>query len=173
LKPGRKPGSPYRRLLDRSSLRKELMKRGCWLWDGCCYSSGYGRVSIEWRERAVHRVSFWVFKGDDRVLHDSNIHVLHKCDTPRCFRPSHLFLGNQLINMRDMRRKKRDLWAGKTHCVNGHLLTSSNSGYYQRSPGYGFRYCKTCLNARHRKYSSSQRAKGLKWRKTPSGWRWV
>ena len=36
--------------------------------------------------------------------------VLHKCDNPACFRPSHLFLGTRLENNVDRREKRR------SHC---------------------------------------------------------
>jgi hypothetical protein len=34
--------------------------------------------------------------------------VLHRCDTPNCVRPDHLFLGNQQDNVNDMMQKQRN-----------------------------------------------------------------
>jgi len=33
--------------------------------------------------------------------------VLHRCDTPACVNPSHLFIGTQLANIADMVAKRR------------------------------------------------------------------
>ena len=50
------------------------------------------------------------------------LHVLHRCDNPPCFRPSHLFLGTDADNARDMASKGRskfqrspELFRGANH----------------------------------------------------------
>jgi hypothetical protein len=40
--------------------------------------------------------------------YDESMEVCHKCDTPLCVRPDHLFLGTHQENMDDMHNKERD-----------------------------------------------------------------
>lgn len=77
---------------------------GCWLWFAATTSAGYGqhRVAVRKREYA-HRYSFETFV---RPLNDKE-HVLHKCDTPCCVNPDHLFAGSNQDNRSDMARKAR------------------------------------------------------------------
>ena len=76
--------------------------RTCWLWTGCS-EKGYGRFSWQRKQRRVHRLVWsWVFGRIPRGKH-----VLHKCDVSLCVRPSHLFLGNQRLNMEDKVAKHR------------------------------------------------------------------
>lgn len=53
----------------------------------------------------AHRFSWELHNG--KIPPD--ICVLHKCDTPACVRPDHLFLGTQLDNVKDMLAKKRNV----------------------------------------------------------------
>ena len=82
---------------------------GCWLWTGSMRSSGYGRVGVRKAYSVdVHRVSFNAFVG--RIPRGQL--VLHRCDTPLCIRPDHLFLGTNKTNSEDMRAKSRARGAG-------------------------------------------------------------
>lgn len=77
---------------------------GCWLWLGNWTQNGYGAVkhSGRWLTGA-HRLFYELHRGEipDGLL------VCHKCDTPVCVNPDHLFLGTQSDNMRDKVRKGR------------------------------------------------------------------
>ena len=75
---------------------------GCWLWIGAYLKSGYGRVGR--RSRRAHRVSYAAFIGQ---IPDGQV-VCHRCDTPACVNPAHLFLGTQEDNLRDMFAKGRN-----------------------------------------------------------------
>lgn len=77
----------------------------CWLWTGATNPDGYGRFHHRGRlVSATHYYAYQRWVGP--VLEEH--HVLHECDTPGCVRPSHLYLGDRLTNMADMRRKGRD-----------------------------------------------------------------
>lgn len=82
---------------------------GCFIWAGSCKSGGYGytwllrRPSTLNKKILAHRLA-WLLDG--RVIPEG-LCVLHKCDTPSCVNPGHLFLGTQADNMRDMAKKGR------------------------------------------------------------------
>lgn len=77
---------------------------GCWLWLRGMIKGGYGVVFKGSRSgRYAHRVSYELFVGP---IPDGII-VCHKCDTPLCCNPRHLFLGTVEDNMQDMVRKGR------------------------------------------------------------------
>lgn len=82
---------------------------GCWLWVGPCDKNGYGKAaekgSVHNRPRTVraHRRSYEVNRG----AIPERLHVLHRCDTPACVNPDHLFLGTNMDNVRDMVSKGR------------------------------------------------------------------
>lgn len=76
----------------------------CWNWNGSVNVWGYGRTQTQLTaERAAHRISW--------VLHNGAIpdgaNVLHSCDNPRCCNPSHLRIGTQADNVRDMVNRGR------------------------------------------------------------------
>lgn len=78
----------------------------CWLWQGATDECGYGRFSIEGKNRKAHSVVWFLVKG---FWPD---YLCHKCDTPNCVNPNHLFIGNHSINMIDCYRKGRRIYKG-------------------------------------------------------------
>jgi len=77
---------------------------GCWLWTASRRGAGYGGFRDNGRIRRAHRVSYEIYNN---VSVSSGIQVLHKCDTPLCVNPGHLFLGSHADNMKDMALKGR------------------------------------------------------------------
>lgn len=86
---------------------------GCWRWLGYVMpSTGYGHMSFctDKRRSRAHRYAYELFKGPI----PKGMVVMHKCDDPLCVNPKHLKVGSQADNLRDMRIKGRDMWAGTT-----------------------------------------------------------
>jgi hypothetical protein len=94
---------PARRPLDVRFWEKVVKSDGCWLWTGGL-NSGYGQISVDLRPELAHRVSWILHHGSL----DGDLCVLHSCDTPRCVRPDHLFLGTRADNMADCVTKGRN-----------------------------------------------------------------
>ena len=83
--------------------RRVHKTEGCWLWSGPKDNDGYGRAYHDGSTWRTNRLAWSLVMGP--VPGDK--WVLHRCDTPACVRPSHLFLGSHLDNMRDCLMKGR------------------------------------------------------------------
>jgi len=77
---------------------------GCWLWTGDTNSKGgYGRAFLDGGVMMAHRFSWIAHHGH---IPDGAI-VCHRCDTPACVNPDHLFLGTTKTNADDREHKGR------------------------------------------------------------------
>lgn len=76
---------------------------GCLLWTGSVNKDGYGLFWLNRKYETAHRVAWRWANGS--IPEESC--VLHRCDTPPCVLPEHLFLGTQQDNVADKVAKTR------------------------------------------------------------------
>lgn len=99
----------------------------CWLWTaGQFGASGYGSFSVRTQNGTqsvrAHRHSWELANGPI----PEGLHVLHRCDTPLCVRPDHLFLGSALENARDKMAKGRMRRGDSKGEANGHAKLTAD-----------------------------------------------
>ena len=100
--------TPHQRtsLADRFWLYVLKSEEGCWLWQGGLSNKGYGQLSLPGKGNGTilaHRLSYELAYG--MIL--PTVFCLHRCDTPACVNPAHLYLGTQSDNGRDVSERKR------------------------------------------------------------------
>lgn len=71
---------------------------GCWLWS----AASPGRYG-SFRGVAAHRLAWELTNRKDI----GDLCACHRCDTPLCVNPDHIFLGTHADNMADMVEKRR------------------------------------------------------------------
>jgi hypothetical protein len=76
----------------------------CWIWTGSANQSGYGQIGTSKGLQVVHRLH-WTWRHGEIP---PGKEVMHRCDTTRCVRLGHLFLGTHTDNMHDMMTKGRN-----------------------------------------------------------------
>lgn len=77
---------------------------GCWLWAGpTAGKMGYGRFFRHGRQYQAHK---WLYETTvGRPI--APLFALHRCDTPCCVNPHHIFLGSKAENNKDRNAKGR------------------------------------------------------------------
>lgn len=101
----------------------KLGKDECWEWKGAL-NNGYGWFHIAKKARNAHRVAAFLSGMIDQI--DGDLHVLHKCDNPKCCNPHHFFLGTNQDNIADRVQKGRTVFVPKVGQANG-MSKLSNS----------------------------------------------
>ena len=97
-------------------------ENGCWICSiSISASHPYGAVKVGGTTIYIsnHRASWMVHRG----AIPKDMCILHKCDTPACINPDHLFLGSHADNVADMIAKGRSADRRGEKSPNGYLTT--------------------------------------------------
>lgn len=128
-------------------------KTKCKEWNGYRNEFGYGLYRNGSGPLVrVHRLAFERKLG--RKLLRSE-YILHKCDNPSCSNVSHLKIGNQKENMKDMWSRGRGFSSGWKHCPNGHKYPKD------RPVGVQKNRCKECTKERNKRYYAKKKLSPL------------
>jgi hypothetical protein len=76
---------------------------GCWLWMARLNKHGYGIFKVESKQRPAHRVVYEQTIGPI----PQGMLACHRCDTPSCVNPEHIFIGTARDNTNDCVAKGR------------------------------------------------------------------
>ena len=134
----------------------------CWMWTAAKDADGYGRFGYEGKMTRAHRVSYTLRHGEI----PKGLLVLHRCDTPACVNPAHLFVGTAADNMRDCSEKGRKSQGDNHHSSK---LTDADVRAIREAHAEGVEYRELA-----RKYGVSRSniwyvVSGQTWRRTSAG----
>lgn len=120
---------------------RHVERRGeCWIWVGAIGKHGYGLFNVDRRCVLAHRVAWQIASGQQAP---KGLEICHRCDTPLCVNPAHLFVGTHADNMADGKNKNR---FARSHCKNGHPLPAS-APTAVNGRGYKYKVCVSCRQA--------------------------
>lgn len=122
---------------------------GCALWIGTYGTRNrYGIFCAHGQRFRAHRYSYELAYGPI----PAGLVVCHRCGTPECVNPDHLFVGTQADNVLDAISKGRI--GSKLCCANGHPKTAEN---LKRRPRNKWT-CRMCWNAHRRRRFARKRS---------------
>lgn len=126
---------------------------GCWEWEGCVVSTGYGTMPVRGKTYRVHRLAWLLTYGSLTP----GLVIDHLCRNKLCCNPSHMEevtpRENVLRGIGPTATNKR-----KTHCLRGHELTSENCYPFPDEKRAHYRECKQCRKIRRCLYKAKKKA---------------
>lgn len=128
------------------------LNSGCWLWFGSYMGrkrSTYGSVRIGRKMEYAHRY-FYAAAGN--IIPETH-QVDHKCYNTLCVNPQHMGAVSRKTNLQRARAYYK---AARTHCKNGHEMSSDNSYLYG-----GRKICRACRVAADRRYKNKERKNAM------------
>lgn len=155
----RNPPTPFERLRRKSTIAED----GCWTWNGCLNSRGYGCVGLNGKVVLVHRLGYYIAYGEipkgltvDHLCHNADKDCAggETCLHRRCWRPSHL----EAVTIAENYSRSPNAGQAKTHCPQGHEYTEANT---VRSKTGNKRCCRTCGNNRARDFYAARKITAL------------
>lgn len=147
--------------LEQRFWSKVIKKDGCWGWNGCKDTNGYGHLgpaaSTPKTVRA-HVVSWRIHYGEI----PEGMHICHKCDNPECSNPEHLFMGTPKQNMLDKIGKGRSNLTTKLSkrqmveiiCLDGIVSRKCISRVFGVAESTVCRVIKGCQRKDHKRYAA-------------------
>jgi hypothetical protein len=114
--------------VQRFHQKYDKQENGCWLWNGGTRPNNrgipYGRHHRDnGKSEGAHRFSYILVNGPI----PAKTYICHKCDTPLCVNPDHLFASDHRGNMRDMVEKGRSFTGRGEHKVGKAKLTNEQA----------------------------------------------
>lgn len=91
----------------------KVLRRGinqCWPWVGATDNKGYGHLTRNGKTHKASRMAWRLTRGEI----PKGFEVCHKCKTPSCCNPKHLFLGTHRKNM-DWAVEHLEMKQGESH----------------------------------------------------------
>ncbi len=123
---------------------------GCWLWEACTDTTGYGLIRVNGMLWKAHRLSYVMFVKGSLV---PGLHIHHLCEVKSCVNPEHLeqVTPQQNTLASDTPARRNSL---KTRCKYGHAFTPENT----LISSTGYRRCRECKNKHNKEYMRALRS---------------
>lgn len=127
------------------------LKKPCLEWPGYKDKDGYGREydPRTQRQAPAHRLAYERHYGLIVMRLPQSSVVRHRCDNPACIEITHLTIGTQADNMRDMVSRGR---LGKRLGVGNHTVETTDAEVAE---------CRAAYNGRHGQLTSLGRKYGV------------